>query len=360
MGGVAKAVTSTIGSVKKVITNPGKANFSDFATASGVGSVVGPLNTIGAKFALGGGGNSSSNTAMSGYTDNPAKTLATTGGAPLLANVAMGADIGEAIAGYFGKSNFNDFYSSLNDSDKQLVDGVKNQLTSIQSNTNLRNQAVQQVVNDFPNIAAQAAQAQKQAKSEAGQEFDSTTKGYIDQALQGVASKYAAGGSLSSGAMDAASARAGAQIGMDKLSYVSNRGDTAYNNSTNAGTGAWQARYNETNALRNFQNLMTQGAAGNGFSAVQASLGRTQQTNLTNAGFANQQNMQNQANDNSMLGAIGGLAGTVVGGMIGGPMGAGMGRMAGSSLSGGTGYGAPVSSNNTGWQPAGNPRLNLG
>lgn len=361
MGGVAKAVSSTVGSVKKVVTNPGKANFGDWATAAGVGSVVGPLNTIGAKLALGSkSGGGSSNPAQAGYTDNPAQTLAQTGGAPLLANIAMGADVESTLAGYFGHNDYKSFYENLGDDDKELVDGVKNQLTQIQNNTDLRNHAVENVVKDFPNIAANAAKAQQQAKSDAGQEFDSTTKGYIDQALNGVAAKYAAGGNLSSGAMAAASARAGADMGMNKLSYVSGEGDKAYDRTNAAGMGDWQARYNETNSLRNFQNLMTQGAAGNGFSAVQASLNRTQQTNLTNAGFANQNAMADKAasnaSDNALFGSLGGLAGTVIGGMMGGPMGA----MAGSQVGGMAGGMGGGSSSYMGWTPAGNPRLNLG
>lgn len=274
--------------------------------------------------------------AMAGGNENPAQTLAHSGGAPLLANIALGANVDDSIAGYFGAGDFKSFYGSLNPDDQALVDGVRKQLTSIQSDTKLKNQAVQQIVNDFPNIAAQAAQARQAS----GEEFDSTTKAYLDKALGSSAAKYAANGSLSSGAMAEASARVGADMGMQKLNYM----DSSETNSFNQGVQGWQARYNEANALRNFQNLMTQGAAGQGFSAVQASLNRNQQSNIANAGFQNQQNMMNQQSDNAMFGAIGGLAGTGLGMMLGGPMGGAlggqMGRMANSGAATGGMQGA--------------------
>lgn len=290
------------------------------------------------------------NTAMAGGVENPATTLAQSGGAPLLANIALGADVKQTLAGYFGASNYDEFYKSLSPEDKQLVEGVTNQLTSIQTNTDLKNKAVSQIVQDFPNIAKEAAQR----RVSAGQEFDDVTKGYLDKALGASAAKYAAGGQLSSGATLEAAGRVGADYGMQKLGYMDNRSDQAYNE----GVQGWQARYNEANSLRNFQNLMTQGAAGNGFSAVQASLNRNQQTNIANAGFANQQNIQNQQNDNALFGAIGGLAGTGLGMMMGGPAGAALGGKAGSSVGGGGaadyGFSGPAT---PGYARNNNPRL---
>ncbi len=346
MGGAAKSISNIGNSVKKVVTNPGKANFGDFARAGGALSIVGLPATIVGDMAIGGGNKDGGYAPQTLANENPKMVLAQSGGAPLLANIAMGADVEDTLAGYFGRSKGADwdaYKANLPPDELAAINGVQKQLNQIQSNTNLRNQAVQKIVQDFPNIAATAAQTQKQAKTAAGEEFDSTTKGYIDQALNGVAAKYAAGGNLSSGAMAAASARAGAQIGMDKLGYVTGEGDKAYDRSYNAGVGDWQARYNEASALRNFQNLMTGQAAGNGFSAVQASLQRNQQTNMANASMANQRAMQDSANknasDNALFGAIGSLAGTAAGAMIGGPVGASIGAKAGGSMGGASDYG---------------------
>lgn len=335
MCGAANTISNITKSPTRAFTAIGTGGGSELARLNPAVNAIADPVTKKLDSLMGWGGSSGGNS-IGGGMENPAQTLAMTGGAPLLANIALGADVKQTIAGYFGASNYDKFYGSLSDSDKELVDGVQNQLTSIQSNTDLKNKAVQQIVQDFPNIAAQAAQTRQAS----GQEFDATTKQYLDQALQGTAAKYAANGALSSGAMAAASARVGAQYGMDKLNYMDNRGDNAYNQ----GVQGWQARYNEANALRNFQNLMTQGAAGQGFSAVQASLGRTQQTNLANAGFANQQNLQNQQNDNAMLGALGGLAGTAAGAYFGGPAGAAMGGKIGSSVGGMSNAPAPNSS----------------
>ncbi len=356
MGGVAKKVGGVVGDVLTLGTShiPGSPTKK---LSEGIGTVfTGGLN--GGLSRLTGGGSPGAPIPQMGM-ENPAQTLAMTGGAPLLANVAMGVDPKQAIAGYFGASDYNKFYEGLSDSDKQLVDGVTNQLTSIQTNTDLKNKAVQQVVQDFPNIAAEAAKAH----AAAGGEFDEVTKGYLDKALGASAAKYAANGNLSSGAMAEASARVGADMGMQKLGYMSDRGDVAYNQ----GAQGWQARYNEANALRSFQNLMTGQAAGQGFSAVQAMLGRNNATQNNNASMANQNAMADANREsntqNAMLGAIGGLAGTALGAAFGGPAGAAIGGKVGSGMAN---YNAtPMSPNQLSFASngagfSGNPRLNLG
>lgn len=327
----------------------GATDVATFGTAE-IGGVSKKLGNMAATGSMSG----PSSLTQQGYTDNPAQTLAQSGGAPLLANVALGVDPKSAIAGYFGADDYDKFYAGLSDSDKKLVSGVTNQLTQIQTNTNLRNNTVQSIVNDFPNIAAKAAQDRKAS----GDEFDATTKGYLDQALNATAAKYAAGGSVSSGAMNEASAKVGAQYGMDKLNYMDNRGDASYAK----GVQGWQAQYNEANALRNFQNTMTGNAAGQGFSAVQAALNRTQQTNGNNATFANQDSLQKQKSSDALFGAIGGLAGTA----LMGPAGGLIGRAAASgATTGGSNYqpafpqGSPTMNQPINY-PMSSPRLNLG
>ncbi len=343
MGGVQHTIEKGFGATKKVLS--GKGNFKDF------GEMATGMDFTHAKDAPG-----------PDLSTSPAQLLAQTGGAPLLANIAMGADVDSAIASYFGQSDFNSWYNGTGETTtktnggieqvtpaspgldpdmKKLVDGVRTQLKTIQSNTNLRNQAVQQIVNDFPNIAQQAAQARKAS----GEEFDTVTKGAIDYALNSNAAKYAANGALSSGAMAAATARVGAQNGMNKLTYMDSGEDRAYN----IGFQNWQARYIEANALRNFQNLMTQGAAGQGFSAQQSALARNNQTQLTQLGYMNQNNMSDKAQQNAMYTGLGSLAGTAIGAYYGGPAGAKAGSVvgeeAGSELGGG--------------QSTTNPKLNL-
>ena len=323
MGGVAKSVKNVVKSPTRTLRLGMTGGVSELSRR--INPLERKLEGVGDRFLRGG---NNAGLAQAGGED-PATLLATTGGASLLANIALGANVDDTIAGYFGAGDFKSFYGSLGDEDKGLVDGVRKQLTSIQQNTELRNKAVQQVVDDFPNVVAQAAQARKAA----GQEFDDTTKAYMDQALNKVGAKYAAGGMLSSGATAAASARAAGEMGLNKLAFQDQREAFKYDQ----GAAGWQARYNETNALRNFQNLMTQGAAGQGFSAVQASLTRKHQTDLTNAGFQNQQRIADQQSQDQLFGAIGGLAGTFVGGkMMQGMYGANSG-----AATGGANYNAP-------------------
>ncbi len=350
MGGAAKSVSNAIKSPTRTFTGLVTGGASEIWRASipGAGKMGSLIDKKIDKSLFGYGGSGGLSGPAGAGIESPAQTLAMSGGAPLLANVAMGVDPKQAIAAYFGASDYNKFYDGLSDSDKQLVDGVTGQLTSIQSNTELKNKAVQQVVNDFPNVVAQARQ-------QYGDQFDATTKQYVDQALQGTAAKYAANGSLSSGAMAAASARVGAEQGMNKLSYM--------DQGANMATQGWQARYNEANALRNFQNLMTQGAAGQGFSAVQASLNRNNSTQNNNANMANQNAMADKANqnasDNALFGAIGGLAGTAAGAFFGGPAGAAIGGKVGGSLGGSGGFPSGSAPGSPYGSFSGNPSLNL-
>ncbi len=363
MGGVAKTVTSIaknpVGTIKTGLTGSGsalknlasgKGKLSDLHNVTmnaGTGFSASTWdNSFGGKLfdpmkkpgdpGLGG----------AGATENPAQALAQSGGASLLANVAMGASVKDTIAGYFGAGDYDKWFANLDEEDQSLVTGVYKQLTSIQSNTNLKNQALQQVVNDFPNIAAQAAKAHQ----DAGGEFDAVTKDYLDKALSQNAAKYGANGGISSGAQLAAAGRVGADLGLKKLDYMTNREDTSFNQ----GVQGWQARYNEANALRNFQNLMTQGAAGQGFSAIQSSLNRNAQVSMNNSNQANQRAMQNQQSQDSMFGAIGGVVGTVAGAYFGGPVGAAAGGSVGSQL------GSSVGSNVGGTNNTSTPRLNMG
>ncbi len=236
--------------------------------------------------------------------DNPAQTLAETGGAPLLAHVAMGANPKDVLAGYFGASDYGEWLKTLPGDQSSLVEGVRKQLEDIQGNTDLRNQAVSQIVSDFPNIAAQAAQIRKAS----GEEFDAVTKGYLDQALNGTAAKFAAGGNLSSGASAAAMAKVGADFGQDKLNYMDSREQTAYGQ----GVQSWQVKYNDALKQQKQQQDMLGMVTKQGFNAQQNALDRTTYSNIKMAGFANDENMFKQESDNAMLGMIGQLGSSAI------------------------------------------------
>ena len=261
---------------------------------------------------------------------SPTDMLAQSGGAPLLANIAMGVDPEEALAGYFGKSkadgSWEEFLGTVNEKDFASINSTFGQLKTIQGSRELRQKAVDNVMADFPNVAKQAAQA----RMEAGGEFDEVTKGYMQQALSDTAARYGFGGNLSSGAANEAFSKVGAGMAMNKLDYMGQREQNKYQQESNV----MNARLAEVNALRDFQNTMLGGQINQGFSAQQANLQRQMQGQMFNAEQMNQQRLSDQASKNSMFGAVGSLAGTAIGAYFGGPFGAAAGGSMGGSLFG--------------------------
>lgn len=265
--------------------------------------------------------------------EDPKLLLAQSGGAPLLTQIALGASVDDALAGYFGRSKGQDwdaYLKNLSPDERAAIDNVRNQLTQIQSNTELRNKAVEKITQDFPNVVSMTAPQVKAAKQAAGEEFDQASQQYMDLALSKVAAKYNAGGMLSSGAAAAATARAGADLGLQRLGYQDEQGSQALGLLSQG----WQARYNEANALRNFQNTMLGQGAGQGFSAVQAGLQRNLQRDMTNQQAQQQADALKAQESGQMFGALGSLAGTALGATFGGPIGASMGAQIGGQMSG--------------------------
>lgn len=307
MGGVTNTIGQGLGTVftgglNKAVGGPFKR----------VGDVVGGGLTLNSDMAMrgltgkygspGGGGNGLSQ-------QSPMDILVNTGGAPLLANIAMGANPTDTMASFLGipVTGLQSIIANPNDPnllqntgvDPKTASQIKslyNQLVEVQSNTNLKNKAIQSLVSDFPNFMAQ--NVPKYASI-----MDEQTKAMMDSALSQVGAKFAANGQLSSGATAEAAARAGADIGMQRVNY-----------GTALAGQDWQNQFNEANALRSFQmNMMGQNAQ-NGFNAVQNALAGNQQVNMANANFSNQMQLQQHQDQNAMFGALGGLAGTALGG----------------------------------------------
>lgn len=290
-------------------------------------------------------GENPSGSSSYGGTQSPMDMLVNTGGAPLLANISMGGNTAQELANFLGLdlagiqamvANPEDpniqAYQGISKEEAKQIKGLYDQLNSIQTNTNLKNKTIQNLVNDFPNFMAQKV-------PEFAKLMDNETKAMMDQALSKVGAQFAAGGQLSSGATAEAAARAGADIGMQRLQY-----------GTSLAGQDWQNQFNEANALRNFQMNMLGQQSQNGFNAVQNALQQNTQIGLTNAGFQNQQNLQNQQQQNQMWQGLGQLGGTIVGGFMGGPWGAMAGGQVGGQLGGAV-------SGNSGYTS--NPRLNL-
>lgn len=230
---------------------------------------------------------------------DPATLLSQTGGAPLLANIAMGVNPEDALAGYFGKStkdgSWQEFLNGVNQKDFDAINSVHGQLTTIQSTRDIRQKAVDDLIKDFPNVMATESQR-------AGVEFDSQMKSYVDNALQGTAAKFAANGGISSGAANEAFAKVGAENGLKRLDYTTNMGKDVFN-----------TRLAEVNALRDFQNTMLTGQVSQGFSAQQANLQRQFQGDAANSEMQNQRFLADQQSKNALFGAVGSLGGSLIG-----------------------------------------------
>ena len=349
------------GSVKKAFSNPVRAattvatfGTSELARRTPIGKAVASLperlsdGLLGTRFVKGGGGIGGDPEAakLQGINggQSPTEMLAQSGGAPLLANIAMGVNPDAAIAGFFGKTpdQWEAYKQTLNPDDLSAIESVTKQLHTIQSNTDLRNLAVQKVVDDFPNVMAQAAQARQQS----GEEFDTTTKAVMDQVSNQLSAKYASTGGFSSGAFNQGLAAKAGDVAMNKLQYMDQRGQNDFAQRMQG----YNTRLGEVNALRGFQQTMLGQGVQQGFSAMQNNLQRNMQGQMQNQNLQFQQNQTNANNaaqsQNQMLGALGGLAGTAAGMFFGGPVGASIGGQVGGSLAGG--LASPAS-----------PRLNL-
>lgn len=327
MGGAVKAVGNAFSNPVRALTAVGTFGTSEIARKiPGVGQVArlpetASDNLLGTKYGKQGAPD------LAGFNggQDPASFLAQTGGAPVLANIAMGVDPKEALAGYFGKStkdgSWEEFLGTLNQKDLDSINSVHGQLTTIQQDRTLRQTAVDKVVQDFPNIVQQNMKTY-------GDQFDSSMKEYVNNALQGTAAKYAANGQISSGAANEAFAKVGAEQGLNRLNYATE------NATRDAGL-----RLAEVNALRDFQNTMLGGQVQQGFSAQQANLQRQFAGQQSNAEMANQRYMQDQGSKNALFGAIGSLGGSFLGAkMLGANIFGAATPQTGNLISGKSGY----------------------
>lgn len=313
MGGVVNTITKGIGSGLGTVFTGGLNHtnlFNGFFKKAG--NEIGNVLTLGTgrQAASSGGGNG-----VHTPNESPMDTLVNSGGAPLLTNIALGANVDDALASFLGISK--DSITSgkgLGPDDVEAIKNLRSQLTDIQSNTDMRNKAVTNLVNDFPNYVQQAIP--KYAST-----WDDNMKGVMDQALQKVGASYAANGGLSSGAMAAASARAATGVAGDRLNYSSGLALQDFNQ-----------KLSETTALQSFQQKMLGQGATQGFNAVQNSLSRNATSNdISLKGDINAKavaDARNNGSNDGMWGSLGGLAGSVLG-----PAGSVIGNQVGNMVS---------------------------
>lgn len=327
--GIVNTVTNPIGTIKDIVSHP-TTTLNGLLLGGPMGGGVGAALTAGKDAGSGGGGLqapqvSAANFAQ--YMNSPLQTLESSGGTPLLMDIALGADVNSSLMGYFGATgDYNTWFNGLSPQDQSAVQGLQNQLGMIQTNTNIQNQAVQQLAQDYPNIMAQKIPQYMGIA-------DSAMQKMMGQAMQQISAQQSANGQFSSGATAQAAANIGAQYAGQELNYATGLANQDFNQ-----------QFSNAASLQAFQQKMLGQGALQGFNAVQNALSRNTQlgiaqgqgnnsVGLGNAQLAMQAGMYNQNQQNAMFGALGGLAGTVLGGAIGGPAGAVAGGSLGGTLS---------------------------
>src|SRR5687767_9514165 len=124
------------GSIKNIVKSPtrvvsaiGTGGMSEVYRRT-IPGVKGIQNT-GDKW-LAGNRDSNPNLATGPGGQDPATMLAESGGAPLLANIALGVDPSDVLAGYFGKNSqdgsWQEFLNTLSQKDFDAINSVHGQL----------------------------------------------------------------------------------------------------------------------------------------------------------------------------------------------------------------------------------------
>lgn len=326
MGGGISSIASSVGQGVGDVLTLGTDRIPGSPTQA-LGKGLGTIATGGANGGLSGlGGGGSVSPVQVGGQQTPLQMLEQSGGSSLLMDISLGANPRDSIMSYFGQQggsadNWNKWVEGLSPSDQNAVNGLLGHLGDIQTNTDKQNQAVSQLSQDYPNIMTQKIQQYQNIADPAIQKM-------MGQAMQQISAQQSAGGMLSSGASAAAAAQVGAQYAGQELNYATGMANQDFNQQMSIAQG-----------LQTFQQKMLGQGATQGFNAAQNMLNRNQQAGIANAGYQNQTNQYNTQQQNGMYGALGGLAGTVIGGAMGGPMGASIGGGLGSMAGGGGGSG---------------------
>lgn len=264
-----------------------------------------------------------------GQRADPAGVLESTGGALLLGNIAAGADPTTALESWLGVApgGLPAYLNGLNPEERNAIQGIQTQVTQIASNTDLRNQVVGKLVNDYPNIMANSIKQFGQMENPA-----------IQQAMQTINAKYGAGIGLSSGAAAAATGRATAGMSMDFA-------QTNFNQ-----------QLSEAEALRGFQQKMLGQGAQYGQSAAQDQYNRaseyTNNTNKALMGWGMQTQAQDAAANSAMAKSIGSM-GTPGTGTSNNLFGSIMGNSSNSTYSGAQNFNPSTMSTNPAGQVVG-------
>lgn len=326
---VGKAVSSAVKKPANIIAPtfmlPAKAIQSvtglDWKKQLMIGGAAGAgVGALGAMGALGGGAASAGaagGLGVSGTTaalgQGGAGVMAQSGGVPLLTKVMLGASVGTTLASYFGHKSEQDYrswFDGLEAQDQQEIQALEKNLSEMQGNMDMRNKAVQKLIDDFPNVAAQQLEETKKQYGTALGAFDESTKMVLDKAASQLSAKFASTGGFNSGSFNQGLADQAYQIAQPRaqLAYDQQM-DLAHQQRENTFMGQ-QMRLSEAEALRNFQQNMLGVNQQQRFSAAQAGLQRRQGATSSLAGLDLQHRQASDQAKGQLFGSLGQTLGT--------------------------------------------------
>jgi len=272
-------------------------------------------------------------------------------GIPLLAQIALGTPVDDALGAIYGQqpgSDFGTWSKQLSPSDLQQITALRSSLTNVQNDVNARKTLMTGIIQQYPQIASLQLQQHMDlagANADIGGQIDEIDKQVLNHAADQLSAKFAASGGFSSGAFNQALNQTGVDLAVNKnqqlMDYaggvrdIVNQGTIANWQAQNKQKlGAWQAQYNEALAARNYQNNMLTKGVDSIFSANQDALNRVTQLagkNIDQAGATGRQKQKQRFGIDTALGKVGG---GLIGGAIGGPPGAVIGGELGGDLGG--------------------------
>jgi hypothetical protein len=231
--------------------------------------------------------------------------VAQSGGMPLMTKVLMGSSVASTLAGYFGLSkpeDYSEWLNSLDEADRAEVQRLEANLTEMQNNVKMRDEAVKKLVDEYPNIMAQAVEERKRSR----EAFDNVTQQVIGKAADQLAAKYAAAGGFSSGAFNQGLAEKSTDIALERAGMEREDAMAGIQDKEKF----YAMRLAETEGLRDFQRTMLGQGMADRFSAGQAMLQSQSGRRQTAANIRASQDMNRSNQKQELFGSLGQAATT--------------------------------------------------
>jgi hypothetical protein len=280
------------------------------AAAGGAGAGAG---AAGGATAGVGGVTSAAGAGAASAGSGAASAMASTGGTSLLSKVALGLPAATAIAQMFQKPpnmDYNEWKGQFAAEDQAEINRLEEELKTVQTNLEVRNQAVSKLIDDFPNVMRDSIQKQREGLARSRGAFDETTKMVLDQAANQLSAKFAATGGFSSGAFNQGLANASTDVALERAGMVREDEAMLAQAEGNVGIQQYQMRLAETEALRDFQRTMLGGQIDQRQSAFQNMMQRKTGMEQTSMQMQNQERIAGRQERAGIFGSLGQLAGS--------------------------------------------------